>query len=198
MLALIMYLIWRIVQINDKLYALLLDYRDNWRDAYQSDLFFATKKTGLVSYSYVNATIGKAAKKASINKQVSCHILRHSFDSALVKNNVGLADLNEAVRFWLDTVCNVRLHQSTREIPTEAFIREKLKPINPEAFLLDNLESRKVMNDCTVSYEANFYSVLGRSSEKEKKEARKQAYKDSCERNEVEVKLVCLREITIR
>lgn len=37
-----------------------------------------------------------------------------------------LSDLNEAVRYWLDTVCNVRLHQTTREIPAEAFLREKL------------------------------------------------------------------------
>ncbi|WP_019224716.1 IS21 family transposase [Dehalobacter sp. E1] len=70
-----------------------------------------------------------------------------------------LADLNGAVRLWLDTVCNVRLHQTTREIPFEAFKRENLKPMNPESFLLHDLQSRKVMNDCTVSYEANFYSV---------------------------------------
>lgn len=31
--------------------------------------------------------------------------------------------------------------------------------MNPELFLLSDLHSRKVMNDCTVSYEANFYSV---------------------------------------
>jgi len=70
-----------------------------------------------------------------------------------------LADLNEAVRFWLDTVCNVRLHQTTREVPAEAFLREELKPFNSGLFLLSDLHSRKVMNDCTVSFEANFYSV---------------------------------------
>lgn len=70
-----------------------------------------------------------------------------------------LAELNEAVRLWLDTVCNVRLHQTTREVPAESFKRENLKPMNTEVFLLADLQSRKVMNDCTVSYETNFYSV---------------------------------------
>lgn len=76
-----------------------------------------------------------------------------------IKTLSSLADLNEAVTFWLDTVCNVRLHQTIREIPAEAFLRETLKPVNPEAFLLYDLQYRKVMNDCTISYKANFYSV---------------------------------------
>lgn len=70
-----------------------------------------------------------------------------------------LAELNEAVQFWLDTVCNARLHQTTREVPAEAFLREKLKLMNPKPFLMYDLHSRKVMNDCLISYEANFYSV---------------------------------------
>lgn len=70
-----------------------------------------------------------------------------------------LAELNEAVWLWLDTICNVRLHQTTHEVPAEAFKRENLKPMDMEAFLLTDLQYRKVMNDCTVSYETNFYSV---------------------------------------
>ncbi|MEG6510996.1 IS21 family transposase [Desulforamulus ruminis] len=76
-----------------------------------------------------------------------------------IRTVLSLVDLNQSVRVWLDTVCNVRLHQTTREIPTEAFLRENLQPVNQETFLLHDLQSRKVMNDCTISYEANFYSV---------------------------------------
>lgn len=76
-----------------------------------------------------------------------------------IRTVTGLSDLNGEVRHWLETVCNARLHKTTHEIPAEAFHREILKPVNPEPFLLHDLQSRKVMNDCTVSYEANFYSV---------------------------------------
>lgn len=88
----------RMVPINNKLYDLLLDYKENWRDAYGSDFFFATKKTGSISYSYVNATIRNAAKKAGIKKPVSCHILRHSFASALVEKNVNLVQIQKLLR----------------------------------------------------------------------------------------------------
>ena len=84
--------------------------------------------------------------------------LRHNFWPRL-RVVTGLLDLNNAVRLWLETVCNVRLHKTTREIPAEAFKRENLKPANQEPFLLHDLHSRKVMNDCMVSYETNFYSV---------------------------------------
>jgi transposase len=70
-----------------------------------------------------------------------------------------LAMLNEQVQLWLDTVCNVRLHQTTREIPNEAFLRENLKPFNPSPFQLVEYQSRKVMNDCCICYETNVYSV---------------------------------------
>jgi transposase len=76
-----------------------------------------------------------------------------------IRTVTSLADLNVTVRLWLDTICNVRLHQTIREIPSEAFLREPLKPVNAEIFLLHDLQYRKVMNDCTVSFEANFYSV---------------------------------------
>ncbi len=85
----------RLVPINNTLYDLLLDYKENWRDAYGSDFFFATKKTGSISYSYVNATIRNAAKRAGSKKPVSCHTLRHFFASALVQKNVGLVEIQK-------------------------------------------------------------------------------------------------------
>jgi hypothetical protein len=71
-----------------------------------------------------------------------------------------LAGLNDAVRLWLDTICNVRLHQTTHEIPAEAFKRENLKPVNPNPFLLNDLQSRKVMNDCTIIFNRWFCGIL--------------------------------------
>lgn len=70
-----------------------------------------------------------------------------------------LAELNEQARLWLDTKCNVRLHQTIHKIPHEILQEEQLKPMNTEPFLAVDLVSRKVMNDCMISYQTNYYSV---------------------------------------
>lgn len=100
----------RIVPINNKLHRLLLDYRDNWRDGQNSDFFFSTKKTGAVSYPHVNSTIGKAAKSVGIKKPVSCHILRHSFASALVKKNVNLVHIQKLLGHESLAVTSIYTH----------------------------------------------------------------------------------------
>ncbi|MCW3490303.1 tyrosine-type recombinase/integrase [Dethiobacter alkaliphilus] len=85
----------RNVPINNRLYSELTDYKDNWRDAYGSNLFFATKKTGSLSAVYTNSIIRKTAKELGWRKKVSCHILRHSFASNLVRNKVGLVEIQK-------------------------------------------------------------------------------------------------------
>ena len=100
----------RMVPINNKLYDLLLDYRENWRDANGSDFFFATRKTGSISYNYVNATIRNAAKKAGIKKPVSCHTLRHSFASALVDKNVNLVQIQKLLGHESLAVTSIYTH----------------------------------------------------------------------------------------
>lgn len=100
----------RVVPMNTKLYDLLLDYKDNWRDAYTSDYFFGTRKTGSISYPHVNSIIRNAAKKAGIKKQVSCHILRHSFASALVKKNVGLVQIQKLLGHESLAVTSIYTH----------------------------------------------------------------------------------------
>ncbi|SHJ37082.1 Phage integrase family protein [Parasporobacterium paucivorans DSM 15970] len=106
----------RVVPMNNKLYDLLLDYRDNWREAYTSDNFFATRRTGSISYSHVNSTIRKAAKQAGINKQVSCHILRHSFASALVKKNVGIVQIQKLLGHESLAVTSIYTHTNTEAL----------------------------------------------------------------------------------
>jgi len=100
----------RMVPINNNIYGLLLDYRENWRDAYSSDFFFATRKSGSISYSYVNGTIRNAAKKAGIKKSVSCHILRHSFASALVEKNVNLVQIQKLLGHESLAVTSIYTH----------------------------------------------------------------------------------------
>lgn len=100
----------RMVPINNNIYGLLLDYRENWRDAYSSDFFFATRKSGSISYSYVNGTIRNAAKQAGIKKPVSCHILRHSFASALVEKNVNLVQIQKLLGHESLAVTSIYTH----------------------------------------------------------------------------------------
>lgn len=76
-----------------------------------------------------------------------------------IKEFKDLMELNEQAKIWLDTTCNLRLHKTTRKIPAEVLKEENLRPKNPSPFLSTDLVSRKVMNDCSISYESNFYSV---------------------------------------
>jgi site-specific recombinase XerD len=100
----------RLVPINSTLYDLLLDYKENWRDAYGSNFFFATRKTGTISYTYVNGTIRNTARKLGIKKPVSCHILRHSFASALVQKNVGLVEIQKLLGHESLAVTSIYTH----------------------------------------------------------------------------------------
>ncbi len=106
----------RSVPVNDRLHALLVDYRDNWRDAYRSDYFFATTRTGKTSYPHVNSTIHNAAKKAGLKKPVSCHILRHSFASALVSKNVNLVQIQKLLGHESLAVTSIYTHTNIQDL----------------------------------------------------------------------------------
>jgi transposase len=71
-----------------------------------------------------------------------------------------LADLNRQAQQWLDTVANVRLHATTREVPFERLVREELQPLSGKAdYDTSRISYRRSSKDCLVSYESNFYSV---------------------------------------
>lgn len=75
-------------------------------------------------------------------------------------NIVGMDDLNNRCRIWLDQVANVRIHGTTGRVPFEVLPEEKLKviagrppyPINPAIV-------RMVSRDCLISYRGCCYSV---------------------------------------
>lgn len=86
----------RTVPINDTLLGVLKDYIENIRKPqHPSDMFFATPKTGAVSNQYANEYLNVITKKAGLTKKVSCHILRHSFASNLVKKNVNIVSVQK-------------------------------------------------------------------------------------------------------
>lgn len=87
----------RTVPMNNYVYELLKDFYDNHRDNDESEYFFATSLSGKdsISYPHISFTIRESAKKAGIKKQVTCHMLRHSFASALVKKKVGIVEISK-------------------------------------------------------------------------------------------------------
>lgn len=80
----------RVVPISDRLLVILCQYIDKIRPKCKSQRFFATKVTGQLSPDLVNKILKEAVAKLGWNKKVTCHILRHSFASHLVRNNVNI------------------------------------------------------------------------------------------------------------
>ncbi|OOP67717.1 tyrosine-type recombinase/integrase [Heyndrickxia oleronia] len=85
----------RKVPLSGKLVPLLIDYKENIRPFVDSDRFFALAKTGKVSDVYVNRILHETTEKLGWEKVVTCHVLRHSFASNLVKNNVHVVHIQK-------------------------------------------------------------------------------------------------------
>jgi len=71
-------------------------------------------------------------------------------------------DLDNQLRYWLDNICNQRIHGTIRKIPKEVFESEekpKLKPLPIEEFKMPSVGSRKVYHDCHVFIDYSYYSV---------------------------------------
>jgi len=70
-----------------------------------------------------------------------------------------LCDVNRQVRKWLDTVANVRVHQTTLKRPVDRFVDVCLRPL-PE-LIADSRETQtlKVYKDFAVRFDANTYTT---------------------------------------
>jgi len=80
----------RVVPISDRLLPILRHYVDVSRPNCDSSNFFATKVSGQLSASMANKTLKQAVSQLGWNKHVTCHVLRHSFASHLVRHNVNI------------------------------------------------------------------------------------------------------------
>lgn len=83
----------RFVPINAKLKELLVDYKDNWK--VESEYFFATQNTGTLSKTRVAKVFRDTNEALGWKKNVTAHILRHSFASKLVQNDVHLVKISK-------------------------------------------------------------------------------------------------------
>lgn len=85
----------RKVPISPKLMPILQQYKKQIRPKTESNHFFALAKTGRVSDVYVNRILHDTTKKLGWKKIVTCHVLRHSFASNLVKNDVHIVHIQK-------------------------------------------------------------------------------------------------------
>ncbi|MDC0765257.1 tyrosine-type recombinase/integrase [Brevibacillus sp. AG] len=106
----------RSVPISSKLLPILLDYIHNHRPKLDTDYFFATQKTGMLSPVYVNRVLGETVKKLGWKKKVTAHILRHSFASQLVKKNVNLVNIQKLLGHSSLKVTSIYTHSNIDEL----------------------------------------------------------------------------------
>jgi len=107
--------------------------------------------------------------------EISACNVRSGWEKGRVENGVGyvkknflagleLADLaavQAAGTLWMDTVANVRLHESTHERPIDRFEHERavLRPLNPNGFDLARVVRVRANKQFRVALDSNHYSV---------------------------------------
>lgn len=106
----------RRVPINGKLAPILMDYVDSYRSSLDGEIFFASKKSGKLSAAYINRKIYEATVRLGWKKHISCHNLRHSFASNLLRNKVDLVRIQKLLGHSSLTVTSVYTHTNYDEL----------------------------------------------------------------------------------
>lgn len=108
----------RDVPINDKLHQILTNYLKHIRKS-KSNRFFALTRTGKVSASYINHCIHTAVEELGWDKDISAHVLRHSFGSNLLEKGASVVSIQKLLGHSSLRVTSRYLHQDTGKL-TEA------------------------------------------------------------------------------
>jgi integrase/recombinase XerD len=107
----------RDIPINDKLYKILKNYLENIRyTEVESDRFFANKLTGKLSGSYLNAAIREAAYELGWEKEISSHVLRHSFGTNLLERGASVVSIQKLLGHTNLAVTSRYLHQDMKKL----------------------------------------------------------------------------------
>jgi len=101
----------------------------------------------------VNAPYQKGKVERSIGYVETSFFIGEEFKS--------LEDVNLKARCWMDTICNTRIHGTTREVPFKRLKEERasLMALPDTQYRICKVEYRKVHKDCYFSYKSNYYSV---------------------------------------
>ncbi|QOV10429.1 tyrosine-type recombinase/integrase [Viridibacillus arvi] len=106
----------RDIPMNDDLVRIMKNYLANTRPKIQSLYFFCLKKTGCFSPSYFNELLKKATKEAGIKKDVTSHVLRHSFASRLVKTDAHVAVIQRLLGHADVRTTSIYMHTDSRDL----------------------------------------------------------------------------------
>ena len=80
----------RVIPMASELKKLLEEYLEEIRPDTESEKLFASYQSGSMSHQFFNRKIGEAVEKLGWKKDVSAHVLRHSFASRLVEKDVSV------------------------------------------------------------------------------------------------------------
>lgn len=106
----------RVIPINSKLKDLLIEYLSIRLGGDTEDSFFVLRRSGRISESTVNRAIKDAAIKAGIDRQITNHIIRHTFASLLAEKGVDLKRIQALLGHSnLDTT-NIYLHANPKNL----------------------------------------------------------------------------------
>lgn len=106
----------RSIPINDHLKKELTRYLNDIRPYVESDRFFANSRTGKLSRQCINEELKEAVQKLGWSKHVTAHILRHSFASALVRNNASLPAVQKLMGHSDLRVTSRYIHQNMDQL----------------------------------------------------------------------------------
>lgn len=105
----------RNIPIGDKLFIILKRYLEEIRYS-DSDRFFAIERTGKISSSYINRAIKEATYEIGLEKDVSAHVLRHSFGTNLLEKGASVVSIQKLLGHASLSVTTRYLHQDMSKL----------------------------------------------------------------------------------
>jgi transposase len=111
-------------------------------------------------FEIVACAVAKGNEKGRVERGVG--YVKGNFLSGL--DLPQFAALNPAVRLWLESVANVRLHRETHRRPVDLWAEERahLQALNPRPFDVGRVLALRANRQFRVSFEGNRYSVPAR------------------------------------
>jgi integrase/recombinase XerD len=106
----------RIIPMSPKLKGILLFYIKSIRPQTKSTRLFATPKTGKLSQVYARYLIKEVEKKLGWERNITCHILRHSTATNLLKKGVSLLQIQKLLGHSSLRTTEIYLHMNNEEL----------------------------------------------------------------------------------
>ena len=105
----------RKIPMNDKLKKILLDYLSDERVDIGTDNFFSCR-TGRISPVHTEEILRDTIQEMGIEKQITPHVLRHSFASSLIERGVDLFRVQKLLGHENIKTTSIYLHTNMEEL----------------------------------------------------------------------------------